>query len=138
MAVSAVIRSLKLVMSVLDWVMDSWPLPRSRQLGDGQLALAALAPVVDRVRNHVDGLGQHVRSRYGLQVFPEHALREGQAIGVPERLAEQLVPHRDVPEQLRRPADMGADVPALDGARVQRRLGDAGRADPLDVAGDEI
>ena len=54
------------------------------RLGDRQRALAALPPVVDRVRDHVHGPGQHVRPGHGLEIFPGPDLGKGHALGVPE------------------------------------------------------
>ena len=107
-------------------------------LGDRQRARRPLPPVVDVVGDHVHGLGQDVRPGHELQVLPDHLLRVVQPVGVPERPAEQLVPDRDVVQQLRRPGHVGADLAALDRAGVQRRRGDALGADPVHRAGDEV
>ena len=107
-------------------------------LGDGQLARRPLAPVVDVVGDHVHGLGQDVRPGHELQVLPDHVLGVIQLVGVPERPAEELVPDRDVVQQLGRPGHVGADLAALDRAGVQRRRRDALGADPVHRAGDEV
>ena len=107
-------------------------------LRDGQLALRPLAPVVDDVGDHVHRPGQHVRLGHQPEVLPDHALRVGQLVLVPEAAPEQLVPDRHVVEQPRRPGDVRAGLPALDGQRMQRRGGDPVRAHPVHGAADEI
>ena len=107
-------------------------------LGDRQRARAPFPPEVDRVGDDVHRPGQHVGPGDQVQVLPDNALGKDQAVHIPERLAEQLVPHRDVIEQRGCLADMRAGFPGLDGLGVQRRLGDAERADSLHVAGDKV
>ena len=107
-------------------------------LRDGELPGRPLAPVVDVVADHVHRPGQDVRPRHELQILPDHPLRVVQRVGVPERLAEQLVPHRDVVEQFRRPGHVRADLATLDRPLVQRRGVHAAGADPLHRAGDEV
>ena len=107
-------------------------------LGDRQAALGALAPVVDDVGNHVHGPGQYVRLGHEPDVFPHHLLGEGQLAGIPEAAPEQLVPHRHVVQQPRRPADMRPGLPALDGQRMQRRGVDPFRPDAQHGTAGEI
>ena len=68
-------------------------------LRDRQRAGGPLAPVVDRLGDHLHGPGQHVGQGHDLNVLPDHALGVGQPVLGPERPAEQLVPHRDVVER---------------------------------------
>ena len=107
-------------------------------LRDGQPALRALAPVVDDVRDHVHRPRQHVRLGHQPEVLPDHALRVGQLVGVPEAAPEQLVPDRHVVQQPRRPGHVRAGLPALERQRVQRRRGDPLRAHAVHGAADEV
>ena len=107
-------------------------------LRDRQPALRALAPVVDDVRDHVHRPGQHVRLGHQPEVLPDHPLRVGQLVGVPEAAPEQLVPDRHVVEQPRRPGHVRAGMPALQRQRVQRRGGDPPRAHAGHGATDKV
>ena len=107
-------------------------------LRDGQPAVRALAPVVDDVGDHVHGPGQHVGLGHQPDVFPDHALRVGQLVLIPEAAPEQLVPDRHVVQQPRRPGDVRAGLPALEGQRMQRRRIDPRRAQAVYRAADEV
>ena len=129
-------------MNGVDVVQRGHPVPQVDDIGaalrDRQLALGALAPVVDDVRDHVDRPGQHVSLGHQPQVLPDHLLGEGQLMGIPEAAPEQLVPDRHVVEQPRRPGHVRAGLPALERQRMQRRRVEALGADPPHGAAHEV
>ena len=111
--------------SVRRWVME-------RAVADPR------APQVDRLADHVDSAGQDVRRQRHRDVLVEHALGPAEAVLVPERPAEQLVPGRAVVEQRGVLGHVGAGPGGVERREDHAGLPGADRREAVEVAGGEV
>ena len=107
-------------------------------LRDRERTVLAQTPLIHGRRDHVDGGGQVVRRERDRDVLVDDALREAEAVRVPEGAPVELVPRGPVGEQRAAAAHVGLQARARERARQELRLRRALAREALHVAGGEV